>query len=96
MPLSFRVGQDSSPAADVHVGLLACGTADSKREGRGSWRTRADLEVCPTNYAAFPILGQLSGIGLKPASQKRGIGGMAFGEVAHSFAGDFAPFAVEA
>jgi hypothetical protein len=39
------VGRDSSPAADVHVGLPAKG---------GSWRTRADLEVCPTDYAPFP------------------------------------------
>ncbi len=31
-----RVGQDSSPAAGVHAGQC------------GSWRTRADLEVCPT------------------------------------------------
>src|ERR1035441_8148340 len=31
-----EVGQDSSPAAGVHAGQS------------GSWRTRADLEVCPT------------------------------------------------
>jgi hypothetical protein len=43
------VGQDSSPAADVHVGLFAVGHSGAKR---GSWRTRPrghpDLEVCPT------------------------------------------------
>src|ERR1022692_2036729 len=35
----------------VHVGLKS-----------GSWRTRADLEVCPTNSAAFPILEKPRGI----------------------------------
>ena len=35
---SLAGGFLESPAADVHVGLLKS----------GSWRSRADLEVCPT------------------------------------------------
>src|ERR1022692_2019756 len=53
------VGRDSSPAADVHAGLFVLGYGWSSRARSGSWRTRADLEVCPTNCAAFLILGKL-------------------------------------
>ena len=57
--LLLSVGQDSSPAADVHAGLFVLGYGWSSRARSGSWRTRADLEVCPTNCAAFLILGKL-------------------------------------
>src|ERR1035441_6912928 len=60
MPLSLPkwaklgfVGQDSSPAADVHVGPPVPGCRRFGRTKSGSWRTRADLEVCPTTAAAF-------------------------------------------
>src|ERR1035438_3580860 len=57
--LLLSVRQDSSPAADVHAGLFVLGYGWSSRARSGSWRTRADLEVCPTNCAAFLILGKL-------------------------------------
>src|ERR1019366_7193919 len=44
------VGQDSSPAADVHVGLFALGSKS------GAWRTRADLEGCPTTFHMLSTL----------------------------------------
>ena len=45
------VGQDStSPAADVHVGLFVRGYGWFRCAKSGSWRTRADLEVCPTKW----------------------------------------------
>src|ERR1017187_8676336 len=50
------VGQDSSPAADVHAGLFVLGYGCFRCAKSGSWRTRADLEVCPTTAAAFPML----------------------------------------
>src|ERR1039458_1891494 len=56
----------SSPAADVHVGLFVRGYGWFRCAKSGSWRTRADLEVCPTTAAAIPDIGKTSGIRLKP------------------------------
>jgi hypothetical protein len=54
------VGQDSSPAADAHVGLFALGDgwfrcAKSVRGGR------ADLEIPPHNRCSISGIGKLSG-----------------------------------
>src|ERR1035438_9384492 len=49
------VGQDSSPAADVHVGLFVPAKS-------GAWRPRADLEVCPTSVTNdYPSCARLVG-----------------------------------
>src|ERR1019366_3273864 len=56
------VGQDSSPAADVHVGLFVRRYGWFRCAKNGAWRTRADLEGCPTTVAAIPDIGKTSGI----------------------------------
>jgi hypothetical protein len=57
------VGQASTPAAGLQTRQWHC----SHKEG-GSWRTRADLEVCPTamfNGFAGLVDDQMTGSGTR-------------------------------
>src|ERR1017187_9807082 len=73
MPLVFHfeqatlfVGRDSSPAADVHVGLFVRGYGWVRCAKSGSWRTAQTWRSAPQLPQSSPGIGKTSGINLLP------------------------------